>query len=212
VRAVKPAAPRAGGFTLVEAAVVVAIIGILAGVGIPSMSSWLVGRKAMAATGYYADGFAFARNQAISHNTLSRLVLDDHPATGQLQWRVDLCYPTSDDLCDDASAGWSSPTAAAAGDPRGAQGDKSVVRSADGLPSSSAVALVVGPSGANAAYFTALGWVDTRISPQIARITLSPTVGGAVSFTPMAVSLTLAGVATRCDPAVAAPDRRRCPR
>lgn len=212
MRAVTAPKLRAGGFTLVEAAVVVAIIGILAGVGIPSMSSWLLGRKAMAAAGYYADGLAFARNQAIGHNSASRLVLDDNKASGQLQWRVDLCYPTTDDSCDDDSAGWSTLTAVAPGDPHGAQGDKSLTRSADSLPSARAVSLVVGPSGANAVYFTALGWVDTRIAPQIGRITLSPTSDRAGSFAPMAVSLTLAGIAMRCDPALAAPDRRRCPR
>jgi type IV fimbrial biogenesis protein FimT len=207
-----PPPPRAGGFTLVEAAIVLAILGILAGVGIPSMSNWLLGRKAAAAAGYYADGFAFARNQAIGHNSASRVVLNDHPATGQLEWRVDLCYPNTDDACDDDSKGWSTANAAASGDPRGTAGDKSVTRSANGLPPAASVALKVGPSGANAAYFTALGWVDTRIAPQVGRITLSPKAERAGSFAPVAVSLTLAGIAMRCDPAVAAPDRRRCPR
>lgn len=207
-----PAAPRSGGFTLIEAIVVVAILGILASVGIPSMSSWLLGRKAQAAAGYYADGLAFARSQAIGHNSKSRLVLEDHAASGQLQWRVDLCYPSADDDCLEDSAGWSSADAPAAGDPHGAAGDKSVVRSADGLPSAQALALLVRPAGASAAYFTQLGWIDTRISPQIARITLSPTAGREGAFNTLAVSLTLAGMAMRCDPNLAAPDRRRCPR
>jgi type IV fimbrial biogenesis protein FimT len=207
-----PPPPRAGGFTLIEATVVVAILAILASVGITSMSAWLLGRKAAAAAGYYADGFAFARSQAIGRNIESRLVLDDNAASGQQQWRVDFCYPSSGDLCDDDSSGWSSKDAAAAGDPRGALGDKSVVRSADGLPSAKAVSLLVGPAGANAVYFTALGWVDTRISPQISRITLSPTGDRSAAFVPLAVSLTLAGVPMRCDPAAVAPDRRRCPR
>jgi type IV fimbrial biogenesis protein FimT len=204
--------PRAGGFTLVEAAIVVAILGILAGIGIPGMSNWLLARKAAAAAGYYADGFAFARNQAIGHNSASRLVLYDHPATGQLEWRVDLCYPNTDDSCDDDSKGWSTANAAASGDPRGALGDKSITRSAAGLPSASNVSLKVGPSGANASYFTALGWIDTRIAPQVGRITLSPAADRGGSFTPVAVSVTLAGIAMRCDPAVSPPDRRRCPR
>lgn len=210
MRAMTPAL-RNGGFTAIEALVVLAIIGILASVGIPSMSGWLLGRKASAAAGYYADGFAFARSQAISHNSASRLVLNDHAASGQQEWQVDLCYPSSDDPCDEDSKGWSTLAAVAAGDPH-AQGDKSVVRSANGLPSATKVSLRVGPDGADAVYFTALGWVDTRISAQISRITLSPTAASAGAFAPMAVSLTLAGVVMRCDPAAVAPDRRRCPR
>jgi type IV fimbrial biogenesis protein FimT len=207
-----PPRPRAGGFTLVEAAVVLAIVGILASVGIPGMSAWLLGRKAAAAAGYYADGLAYARNQAIGHNSASRLVLDDNAASGQQQWRVDLCYPSTDNACDEDSTGWSTAAAPAAGDPRGTSGDKSVTRSANGLPSSQAVSLLVGPSGANAVYFTSLGWVDTRIPTQISRITLSPTADRAGAFAPVAVSLTLAGIAMRCDPSAVAPDRRRCPR
>ena len=207
-----PRLPRAGGFTVVEAAVVVAILGILASVGMPNLSTWLLGRKASATANFYAEGLAYARAQAIARNSSSRLVLIDDAATGQMQWRVDFCYRSASVTCDDDSSGWSTTAAVAKDNPFGDGGDKSVWRSAAGLPSDKVVTLTVAPDGADGVYFTPLGWIDTRVTPQVSRITVQPTVPGTGAFKPIGVSLTLAGAVMRCDPAAVAPDRRRCPR
>jgi type IV fimbrial biogenesis protein FimT len=201
----------AGGFTLIEAVVALAVMAVLMAVGIPSLSTWNQSRKAAAAASFYKEGFQMARAQAVTHNSASRLVLADNAVSGQLDWRVDICFPTPSSPCNDSSDGWSTAAAPASADPDQVKGFRSVSRSADGLPRTSAMLLTVADSGADGVYFTPLGWVDSSVSPHVSRIDLAPALGRDGAFRPLAVVLTLAGTASICDPKVAAHDSRGCP-
>jgi type IV fimbrial biogenesis protein FimT len=203
--------PAARGFTLIEAAVVVAIMGIVLAIGLPSMSDWLLGRKALAAAVFYQDGFTLARNTAIAHNSHSRLVLTENAANGKMDWRVDICFPTSGTPCNDVTGGWSTAAAAADGDPDPHPVFRSFTPSAQAIPGESDHAQAVSPSGATEVYFTPLGWVDTAVAPYLARIDMAPSLTRAHAFAPLAVVLTLAGIASICDPAAPAHDVRGCP-
>jgi type IV fimbrial biogenesis protein FimT len=201
----------AGGFTLIEAVVALAVMAVLMAVGIPTLSTWNQSRKAAAAASFYKEGFQLARAQAVTHNSASRLVLADNAVSGQLDWRVDICFPTPSTPCNDGSDGWSTATAAASADPDQVKGFRSVRRSADALPATSNMMLTLADDGADAVYFTPLGWVDSSVSPRVSRIDLAPALGRDGAFRPMAVVLTLAGTASICDPKVAAHDSRGCP-
>lgn len=209
--------PRQAGFTALEAIIAVAILGILMAVGIPRMSGWLSATKAAGAGQFYAEGFTLARTQALAHNSHSRLVFIDTPG-GQPGWQVDICLRTSDNACDDASNDWSTLTAG----PSGASEElgesasfRSIRRSAGTLPPPSLLAVTLGPDDdGDAVYFTPMGWVDGAIAPRVTEVRLAPAAGKESEFRPSAVMLTLAGVATTCDPALgpaATGDSRRCP-
>lgn len=204
-------ARRAPGLTAIEAMVVIAIMGILLGVGMPAMSNFLLAKKAGAALDFYRDGLVMARNQAIAHNSASRLVLTENPANGQMDWQVDLCFPDAATRCDDASSAWSTPTAAASGDPDQSGGFRSVARSAATLPSQDALVVAADPDGAAGVYFTPLGWVDATVTPRVQRIAVAPAAGRSGAFPRAAVAVTLAGMANNCDPAAAAHTARACP-
>jgi type IV fimbrial biogenesis protein FimT len=208
---VRPIKRPAAGFTLIEAVVALAIMAVLMAVGIPSLSTWNQSRKAAAAASFYKEGFQMARSQAVTHNSASRLILIDNAVNGQMDWRVDICFPTQNTPCNANSTGWSTATAAASADPDQLKGYRSVVRSADALPPTSAMMLTLADGGADGVYFTPLGWVDSSIAPRVSRIDLAPALGRDGAFRPMAVVLTLAGTASICDPKVAAHDSRGCP-
>jgi type IV fimbrial biogenesis protein FimT len=202
---------RAAGFTLVESMVALAVFAILLGFGVPRMVEWIAATKAAAASQFYQEGLGLARAKALSHNGASRLVLVRNTANGQYDWRVDLCFPTPESPCTAGAGDWS--TVEDGVKPEGTAGDgfTSVARSAAGLPDDSRIRVTAGPDGATAVYFTPLGWVDTRIEPRLMRIDLEPVEDEDATFAPSSVVLTLAGVATRCDPHAADDDSRRCP-
>lgn len=201
----------ARGFTLIEAAVVMAIMGIMLAVAMPSMSNWLLGRKAMGAAVFYQDGFTLARNTALAHNGHSRLVLSENATNGQMDWRVDLCFTDINARCDSDDSAWSTVSANAANDPNTSGGFKSIARSAGAMPGETEMAEILNPSGATEVYFTPLGWVDGSITTRLTNITLQPSLQRANAFKPLAVVVTLAGIAAICDPSAPAHDPRRCP-
>ena len=202
---------QSAGFTMIETMVCVVIAGLMLAVGIPSMSAWLMSNKAASANEFYMEGFRLARQQAVLHNTPSRLLLTANASNGQLDWQVDICFPTSSAPCVEGSENWSTPSAPAANDPEGASGFKSVLRSAANLPPVSVIAPTLLPDGAYYVFYTALGWVDPNFPSRVTRLQLAPSASYASRVRTSAIAVTLGGLPTRCDPSVAVTDSRGCP-
>jgi type IV fimbrial biogenesis protein FimT len=207
---------RADGFTLIELMVGLVILSITLAVGWPAMTGWLTATRAQAATEFYADGLRMARAEALKRNVVSRLSLTDNAATGQQDWQVDICLPSFLVTCHESTSSWSTVAAAAVstdpGDTRGAD-FRSVLRRASGLPSTTVMTLTRKPAGATAIYFTPRGWVDSdvAVAPVLTQIQIAPAAANAGAFPKTAVSITLAGVVSKCDPDRAATDSRGCP-
>lgn len=200
-----------GGFTALEALVVVAILGIMLAVGIPSMRGWLGATTATGAAEFYAEGFRTARAQALANNSRSRLVFTENEESGQLDWQVDVCFPVPDDACATGSSRWSDVDEPAAKPAEGDVETSSVFRSAVSLPRASALSVTPGDDAARSVYFTELGWVDGA-KPALMRFDLGPGSADAEDvFKPTAVVLTLAGAVVTCDPDAGVSSSRRCP-
>lgn len=203
-------AARKGGFTMIEMMVVIAILALTMGIGIPSMSAWLMSNKAAGANEFYMEGFRAARQQAISHNALSRLMLTTNNTTSQKDWQVDICFPANGS-CAIGSSNWSTPTSAAPGDPETVTPYTSLKRTADVLPSTSIIAPSFTPANAYAVYYTALGWVDTTVPNNIQLLKLDPAPAYVAQLPTSAISITLAGMPIRCNADAASGDSRKCP-
>lgn len=199
------------GFTLIEILVALVILSITLALGVPKMSEWLLETKAGSASQFYVEGFQMARQVALGHNAASRIVLTENETNGQMDWQVDLCFPTASVPCNADSGSWSTPTTIAGNDPAGDTGFKSVVRSAISLPTAEQMRPRLLPSGATDIYFKSTGWVDTAFSPRLSRIVLSPPTNSDAEFRTQAVVVTLAGIASKCDPDVDDTDSRACP-
>ncbi|RZT10075.1 type IV fimbrial biogenesis protein FimT [Duganella sp. CF402] len=202
---------RRGGFTLIELMVTITVFGIMLAIGIPNASNWLLTNRARGASEFYADGFSLARRQAVSHNSFSRISLTPNTSTGQMDWQVDICFVGTNNACAPDDAAWSTTTTASANDPQGAAGFKSVFRSADSLPSSEVLAPTTLPAGASQVVYTATGWVDTTFADRLTQLRLDPGSKYAHEVPVVALAITLAGMATKCDPTLATGDNRACP-
>lgn len=198
------------GFSLIELMIGVTILGFLAAIGMPAMTNWMITNKARSASDFYTEGLGMARRQAIVHNARARLILTPNADNGQLDWQVDICFPSPGVQCTNNSGAWSTTTAAAGGDPEGVIGFKSIFRSAQALPPSSVLVPSIQPSGSSAIYFTEVGWVDTTFN-NLNRIRLTPTSAYGTSVPDVAVVITLAGMTSKCDPTKIGTDSRACP-
>lgn len=203
-----PVGGRAAGFTLIESMVALAIFGILLAVGVPRMTDWVSATKAANAAGFYAEGFATARTQALANNSQSRLVFTTN-ANGQPDWQVDICFRSTATPCS-TEGDWSTRDTAAKGAPAGAVNFRSIRRTAEVLPSSAVLKVTLDPGNGKDVYFTPLGWVDGARANPVTRIDLAPPTGKEGTFRKSAVVLTMLGVASVCDPDVGPGDSRRC--
>lgn len=202
---------RQCGVTLIELMVGLGIVGFTLAVGVPSMSHWMSTNKARAASEFYGEGLALARREAVSHNARSRIVFSQNTANNQYNWQVDLCFPQVGTACSDTSGTWSTVGLAAAGDPEGVQGFKSVFRSGEALPPTSVLKPTLEPAGASAVYFTEVGWVDTTLDNRVNRLRLDPDPSFKDDVPAVAMVVTLSGMVAKCDPTRSAGDSRACP-
>jgi type IV fimbrial biogenesis protein FimT len=210
----QPARPASGsdaGFTLIELLVTITIFSILLAVGIPNASAWLLANRARGASAFYAEGFNMARRQAVAHNTFSRISLSPNGTSGQMDWQVDLCFVGAGTACGPGDPGWSTPSDVASNDPLGDSGYRSVFRAATLLPTTEVLTPTLAPDGATQVYYTALGWVDTNAGPGLTQLRLDPTSKYANDVPAVALRITLAGMATQCNPLLASSDSRACP-
>ena len=184
-----------------------AILSILLSMAVPTMKSWLTSTSAAAAAEFYVEGFKLARAEAVKRNAVTRLVLTQNAKSKQLDWQIDLCVPTSLAPCGPGVGSWSTPTAT--NTDAHAADFKSIARKADNLPGTGVLTLTPQPANTSTVYFTPLGWVDTTVASRLEQLKLDPVVADA--FPASAVFVTLAGVVTKCNPAVASTDSRSCP-
>lgn len=64
------------GFTLVEAMIVLSLIGVLAMVGYPALSGWQAQQAVRAASGQFLARYSLARSSAMRYGRLSQLQID----------------------------------------------------------------------------------------------------------------------------------------
>ena len=202
---------RQSGVTLIELLVTITIFGIMLAIGIPNASRWLLANRARGASEFYAEGFSLARRQAVAHNAFSRISLTPNVNTGQMDWQVDICFVSQAAQCTDVQGDWSTTEAPSASDPEGAAGWKSVFRAANALPPAEVLQPTTLPAGASQVYYTPLGWVDPRIAGRLTSLRLDPSAAFADDVQPAALVVTLAGMATKCNPALPDTDNRSCP-
>jgi type IV fimbrial biogenesis protein FimT len=200
----------AAGFTLIESLVAVGILGIVLAVGMPRMSKWLLVSRATGATEFYAEGMRMARQVAISHNAASRLRLTDNTKNGQYDWQVDICFPTAVVACTETLGTWSTVTTPAPTADGRVDDFKSIFREAVGLPDTDVLTRVATPAGNTDIYFTAVGWVDTTFPERLTQLTLRPSSSYSADFQPSALTVSLAGIAVKCNPDAPSSDAARC--
>ncbi|NGZ84966.1 pilus assembly FimT family protein [Duganella aceris] len=202
---------RPGGFTLIELLVTLTIFGIMLAIGLPNASNWLLTNRARSAGEFYAEGFAMARREAVSHNTFSRISLTPNGNNGQFDWQVDICFVSLATACGPNDDGWSTTDTPSGNDPQGLNGFRSVFRNADPLPPVDVLQPSSLPVGTSQVYYTALGWVDTNFPDNLTRLRLDPAARYANEVPVVALSITLAGMPSKCNPTLPASDNRACP-
>jgi type IV fimbrial biogenesis protein FimT len=82
---------RARGFSLLEVMVVVAIMGVVLAIGVPSYQTWIQNLQIRAAAESVVAGLQVAKNESIRRNMNVTLTMEALPGTG---WKINL----SDDV------------------------------------------------------------------------------------------------------------------
>jgi type IV fimbrial biogenesis protein FimT len=77
---------RQGGFSMLELAIGIAIVSVLAMSAMPSFSVWIQNSRTRAAAESVQDGLQTARNEAVRRNSKVRFALTD--PNGQVAWTV----------------------------------------------------------------------------------------------------------------------------
>lgn len=203
-----PAGP-ARGFTLIEIVVVVAIVGILVGLGASSYSAWIANSRIRTAAETLASGLSAARNEAIKRNRLVRFHLVSDLGAGctlsssGTSWVASVNDPTitAGEQCDIPISDTTPPFIVAK---KSAAEQASLVTIA---------ALNGGGAPADTIVFNGLGRVASR-NTAIAQIAVDSSAVVAAETRELRIELTDGGLIRICDPdpviTARIGDTRRC--
>lgn len=184
-----PPAARAEGFTLVEAAIVIAVLGVLITLGLPSFNEWIHNTQIRNAAEGALHGLQVARAEAVKRNGYTQFILG--PGTG---WRVVAITPP-------------------AGGIGAACVETEEIQRREGGEGSARATVTVTPAGATSVTFTPLGWVGTggnACGTPISRLDFDSSALAAERSRELRVIVTAGGGIRLCDPQVAAGDPRAC--
>lgn len=208
-----PAGP-ARGFTLIEMVVVVAILGILVGLGASNYGTWIANTRIRTAAETLASGLSTARNEAIKRNRLVRFHLVSDLAAGcalspsGTSWVVSLNDPTvtAGEQCDIEISDTTAPFIVA---------KKSAAEQATRVTIAAIVDPNRGGAPADTIVFNGLGRVASR-NTAIAQITIDSSAVVAAETRELRIELTDGGLIRICDPdpviTARIGDTRRCER
>ncbi len=172
---------RARGFTLIEMMVVVAIIGLLMLVALPSYNRWIANTQIRTAAESIQNGLRLAASEAVSRNRQVDLVLTLDAA------------PTAASAADPAGQSWAVRVPAA------------VPQLVDSKPAAEGTRTVVVASSTGMVSFSGLG----RLTPGSAAVTINFT-NPPNADRPLRVTVSTGGRVRMCDPAFPATDPQGC--
>lgn len=179
----KVGSARYSGFTLVELMVTVALLGILASLGVPSFQTWIQNTKIRTAAESIQSGMQKARAEAVKRNVSVQFALNG----GNSSWTVS-CVTAS--LCTDLAGGIVETRPASDG-------------------SSADIILATVPATSDTVGFNNLGGINASPAPftQIDVNSSSPKADR-----PLRVTLGVGGSTRLCDPypGLSSSDPRKC--
>lgn len=201
---------RDAGFSLIEMAVVLAILGIMLGIALPNYQTWIQNAQVRAAAESTMDGLRMARAEAVRRNTLVRFQLLDAScalsATG-MTWIVSRADPSG------TAANCTAPVPSETASPFIIRAENMINKypkvTSQGLLVDVSYAPTSSYTSDNAVTFTPMGTVSEALQGGL-RINFTTTATGA----PRGMRLTVSqnGQIRLCDPSLSASgtDPRRC--
>jgi type IV fimbrial biogenesis protein FimT len=177
------------GFSLVELLVVVALLGILAALGIPSYQVWIQNTQIRTAAESIQNGLQLARAEAVKRNARVRFTLGDNSA-----WSIG-CTTVVADIDGD-----------------GADDCPAVIQSRSASDGSSAnVSVVVTPAANIVVEFNSFGRLSAAPEP-FTQIDLDSTALSSADSRNLRITLGVGGNARMCDPDsnLSSTDPRKC--
>lgn len=165
------------GFTLLEAMAVVAIVAILAAIGVPSLQNWIVTQQVRAKTESILNGMQIARAEAIKRNTRVNFTV-----SANTSWNVGCVTVVAD----------------ADGD--GIPECPGVIQSKSASEGGTVDSLTLIPLGATQATFNGVGTLTANAdgSASLTQIDISKSGYGYSAH--LRVTLTSGGQSRKCDP------------
>lgn len=175
------------GFTLIELMITVALMAVIATLGMPAYQEWVQNTRVRTTAESIQNGLQLARAEAVRRNT--QVVFTLQLNTG---WTVGCVVPVADldgDGLDDCPVGIQNRPAAESG-------------------AGASVSLAMTPAGVNTVTFNSLGQVAPP--PASASFTQVDVESSADNSRKLRVTLGVGGNTRMCDPNLAATDPRAC--